>query len=212
MVSDRPHANRTLLSNSAPVPPPLCTFSGEFLRAGRPYESPKVGGNAFACLAQSTGAVKEMMESSEYNDLKIWDLSTAVISPLLTVHSSTLDARASPSQDVPASPAGQSERLVVLPDMPNVLDRRVSIRPRHSPNFARLHQEGYVSWAGPMFEEHVDADISKRPFKGSVMVVNESNWGGFMSKVQSDIYVKEKIWDMEKASFIPFRTLMRRLQ
>lgn len=63
-----------------------------------------------------------------------------------------------------------------------------------------------------MFEEHVDADISKRPFKGSVMVVNESNWGGFMSKVQSDIYVKEKIWDMEKASFIPFRTLMRRLQ
>lgn len=69
MVSDRPHANRTLLSNSAPVPSPLCTFSGEFLRAGRPYESPKVGGNAFACLAQSTGAVKEMMESSEYNDL-----------------------------------------------------------------------------------------------------------------------------------------------
>lgn len=69
LVSDRPHANRIPLSDPDPVPPPLCTFSGEFLRAGRPYESPKVGGNAFACLAQSSGAVKEMMEASVYNEL-----------------------------------------------------------------------------------------------------------------------------------------------
>lgn len=28
------------------------------------------------------------------------------------------------------------------------LSRRLEIRPRHSPNFVRLHNEGYVSWAG----------------------------------------------------------------
>ncbi|KAF5019115.1 hypothetical protein F66182_8884 [Fusarium sp. NRRL 66182] len=99
------------------------------------------------------------------------------------------------------------ERLVILPDMPNVLARRVEIRPRHSPNFLRLHNEGYVSWAGPVFEKHVDADISKRPFKGSVMVVNESSWDGFMGKVEADPYIKERIWDLEKTKFIPFRTL-----
>ena len=65
---------------------------------------------------------------------------------------------------------------------------------------------------GPIFEEHVDTDVTKRPFKGSVMVVNDNNWGDFMQKVQSDIYIKEGIWDLEKASFIPFRTLMRRLE
>lgn len=110
------------------------------------------------------------------------------------------------------------------------LARRVEIRPRHSPNFVRLHNEGYVSWAGassslkrrtlrdtahagllgPIFDEHLDTDISKRPFKGSVMVVNEESWEGFIQKVQSDPYIKENIWDLEKAQCIPFCTLMRR--
>ncbi|KAF4438954.1 YCII-related domain protein [Fusarium austroafricanum] len=91
--------------------------------------------------------------------------------------------------------------------MPNVLARRVEIRPHHSPNFLRLHNEGYVLWAGPIFDKHIDADISKRPFKGSVMVVKESNWDGFMGKVKTDIYIKESIWDLKKTKFIPFRTL-----
>ncbi|KAF5020408.1 hypothetical protein F66182_7570 [Fusarium sp. NRRL 66182] len=99
------------------------------------------------------------------------------------------------------------ERLVILPDMPNVLARRVEIRPRHSPNFLRLHNEGYVSWAGPVFDQHVDADISKKPFKGSVMVINEGSWKGFMEKVGTDIYIKESIWDLKRTQFIPFRTL-----
>lgn len=60
---------------------------------------------------------------------------------------------------------------------------------------------------GPIFEKHIDADITKRPFKGSVMVVNEQSWDGFMEKVQTDMYIKERIWDLEKTKFIPFRTL-----
>ncbi|KAK9418681.1 putative YCII-related domain-containing protein [Seiridium unicorne] len=212
LVSDRPHADRTRAFEVDPVPT-ACTFSGECLEAGGPREQPKVVGNAFTCMAESVDAVREMMQVSEYNKKDIWDLSSIVISPLLTVHSSNLppgsllqDADEKPSSSV----SKELERLVVLPDMPNVLARRVEIRPRHSPNFVRLHDYGYVSWAGPIFEEHIDADISKRPFKGSVMVVNDNDWSGFMEKVKSDIYVKERIWDMDKASFIPFRTLMRR--
>lgn len=60
---------------------------------------------------------------------------------------------------------------------------------------------------GPIFDKHVDVDITKRPFKGSVMVVNEKSWDGFMEKVQTDMYIKERIWDLEKTKFIPFRTL-----
>jgi hypothetical protein len=60
---------------------------------------------------------------------------------------------------------------------------------------------------GPIFDKHVDVDITKRPFKGSVMVVNEQSWDGFMEKVQTDMYIKERIWDLEKTKFIPFRTL-----
>ncbi|KAK6075815.1 hypothetical protein SCUP234_07616 [Seiridium cupressi] len=115
-------------------------------------------------------------------------------------------AARSPHQGIPNAP----EHLVILPDKPNVLARRVLIRPSHSPNFVRLHNEGYVSWAGPMFDAHVDKEVSQRPFKGSVMVVNEGSWDGFMDKVRSDPYVKEGIWDMENTAFIPFRTLVRR--
>ncbi|KAJ5199432.1 hypothetical protein N7491_000010 [Penicillium cf. griseofulvum] len=101
-----------------------------------------------------------------------------------------------------------SELLVVFPDMPNVLERRIKIRPRHSPNFVRLHNEGYVSWAGPLFEKHVNETIH-RPFKGSAMVVNEEVKDGLMEKLASDIYVKEKVWDVENALVVPFRTIMR---
>jgi len=43
------------------------------------------------------------------------------------------------------------------------------------------------------------------------MVVNETDWRGFMQTVGSDIYIKEGIWDLDKTLFIPFRTLWRRL-
>lgn len=63
---------------------------------------------------------------------------------------------------------------------------------------------------GPVFDAHVDSEVSQRPFKGSVMVVNEASWNGFMGRVASDPYVKEGIWDMKNTAFIPFRTLVRR--
>lgn len=61
---------------------------------------------------------------------------------------------------------------------------------------------------GPLFEKHVSKDV-QRPFKGSAMVVNERNKDGFIQKIASDVYVKEGIWDLEKAQVIPFRTTMR---
>lgn len=50
----------------------------------------------------------------------------------------------------------------------------------------------------------------QRPFKGSAMVVNDQSREGIAKKIASDIYVQERIWDLEKAQIIPFRTVMRR--
>ena len=61
---------------------------------------------------------------------------------------------------------------------------------------------------GPLFEKHVNSTI-QRPFKGSAMVVNEEVKEGLMEKLASDIYVKEKVWDVENALVVPFRTIMR---
>ncbi|KAK8104651.1 uncharacterized protein PG998_011684 [Apiospora kogelbergensis] len=214
MVSDRPGAARGKVARADPVPF-SCTFFGETLSpSARSGQAPQVVGNAFACLAPSDGAIEQMMEKSTYGQENIWDLKSTSISPLFTVHSSNFPSpppTGTEQTTVQRSSSGGPEHLVVFPDSPNVLERRVAIRPRHSPNFVRLHNEGYVSWAGPVFEKHVDADISKRPFKGSVMVVNEGSWEALMERLKSDPYIQEKIWDLGKTSFIPFRTIMRQL-
>jgi uncharacterized protein len=159
---------------------------------------------------------------------------------------------------VPRSPDAL-EWLVVIPDRPNVvsrikrpfsrlapyqppksmyspcpkLERRVTVRPKHSLNFAKLHQEGYVSWAGkfvplpifqerrtrwadmrlrhegPLFENHVE-NGRPRPFKGSAMVVNDQSKEAVLKTIGSDVYVREGVWDLEKALVLPVRTIMRR--
>ncbi|RAL06661.1 uncharacterized protein BO97DRAFT_287926 [Aspergillus homomorphus CBS 101889] len=122
---------------------------------------------------------------------------------------------ASVSSASSSSPAGAAapeprEWLVLFPDMPNVLDRRLEIRPRHSPNFVRLHKEQWVTWAGPVFEKHTFPGNPRRPFKGSVMVINDVGKEQIWERLKSDPYIQEKIWDLENARVIPFVTNMRR--
>ncbi|KAL3433436.1 hypothetical protein BDV09DRAFT_171969 [Aspergillus tetrazonus] len=111
---------------------------------------------------------------------------------------------------VPAPAAAPREWLVLFPDMPNVLDRRLEIRPRHSPNFVRLHKEQWVTWAGPIFEKHTFPGNPRRPFKGSVMVVNDVGKEQIWERLKSDPYIQERIWDLDNARVIPFVTNMRR--
>jgi len=41
------------------------------------------------------------------------------------------------------------------------------------------------------------------------MVVSEQSWGDFMKRIESDMYVRNGIWDFSKTQFLPFRTVMR---
>ncbi|CRG88162.1 hypothetical protein PISL3812_05189 [Talaromyces islandicus] len=120
--------------------------------------------------------------------------------------SKILNSAASAVQNPPVR-----EWLVLFPDSPGVLSRRLEIRPRHSPNFVRLHNEGWVSWAGPVFEKHTFPGNPRRPFKGSVMVVNDVSKEAIWERLKGDPYVQEKIWDMDKAQVIPFVTSFRKM-
>ncbi|CAI7584776.1 unnamed protein product [Penicillium manginii] len=120
------------------------------------------------------------------------------------------------------------EWLVILPDNTQ-LARRIAIRPQHSPNFVRLHKEGYVSWAvsmapicldslelsaetnkGPIFARpFVKGAVENRPFVGSVMIVNDTDPEAIRAKLKLDIYTQERIWDWENAEILPFHTLER---
>jgi len=86
-VFDFSSANRSRITEPDRVLP-LSSFFGECLSSTSP--NAVVTGNAFACQARDVEAVKTMMQESVYCRERIWDLSTASISPLLTVHSSKL--------------------------------------------------------------------------------------------------------------------------
>jgi uncharacterized protein YciI len=121
------------------------------------------------------------------------------------------------------------EWLVIIPDKPGVvcdaglkrienatdllsqLPRRIAIRPKHSPNFVRLHNEGYVSWAGPVFSEPCIRNKAKedRPFMGSIMVVNDESPEKIYEKLRTDPFIQEGIWDWEKVEILPFKTATR---
>ncbi|KAH9205633.1 hypothetical protein DL95DRAFT_397467 [Leptodontidium sp. 2 PMI_412] len=106
-----------------------------------------------------------------------------------------------------AAPAKTSEWLVILADNPGVLERRIQIRPVHSKAFVKLHETGFVSWAGPVFKEHVSQGI--RPFIGSVMVVNAESREKVQETLKNDIFVKEGIWDWAGVKILPFKTTVR---
>lgn len=66
---------------------------------------------------------------------------------------------------------------------------------------------GLTRYAGPLFEKHVRNGT--RPFKGSVMVVTEEDTRSLLSRIESDIYVREGVWNLNQARIMPFRTLLR---
>ncbi|KAJ5874367.1 uncharacterized protein N7529_002797 [Penicillium soppii] len=68
------------------------------------------------------------------------------------------------------------------------LARRIAIRPKHSPSY------------GP---------VENRPFVGSVMIVNNTDAESIRSKLKSDIYTQEGIWDLENSENLPFHMLER---
>ncbi|KAK0123959.1 hypothetical protein ONS95_008947 [Cadophora gregata] len=104
-------------------------------------------------------------------------------------------------------PVKTTEWLVILADKPGVLERRIQIRPVHSKAFVKLHETGFVSWAGPVFKEHVSQGI--RPFIGSVMVVNAESPEKVRETLKQDVFVKEGIWDWAGVKIFPFRTTVR---
>ena len=109
IVWDKPHADRTKVLGPA-FNSPFFSFAGEMLDAqpsGPTQEARvKVRGNCFACHARNIEDVKQKMRlTSYYKEVSrsntfiiflliraiiqdIWDISTAQVSPLETVHTS----------------------------------------------------------------------------------------------------------------------------
>lgn len=88
------------------------------------------------------------------------------------------------------------------------LQRRYEIRPRHHVNFRRLHNEGHVTFAGPVFTQPCvkNPEGEDRPFMGSVMVLRDVTRDNIYKLLESDLFIQEGIWDWENVKIFPFQS------
>lgn len=79
----------------------------------------------------------------------------------------------------------------------------MDVRPRHIENAATNNQKGILKLAGAMVEDFVP--VGQVPnFKGSVLLVAADTKEECLEILNADVYVKNNVWDMDKAQILPF--------
>ncbi|EWC45860.1 hypothetical protein DRE_04867 [Drechslerella stenobrocha 248] len=108
-----------------------------------------------------------------------------------------------------SAPATQNEWLVILPDKPDAVDRRLAVRPQHLKAALARAEEGTINFGGIMLHEHM-VDGEKPKFKGSIMLLQVPTKEDVLEIIKSDIYVENDVWDLEKMEIHPFRSALRK--
>lgn len=102
------------------------------------------------------------------------------------------------------------EWLIVIPDQPGKLEKRMAVRPKHIEALKKGQLEG--SWRmGGAYLEDVCLNQNEEPLRilGSAMIVKASSREEVLKKLKDDIYAQENIWDFEKVQIHPFKCAFR---
>ncbi|ELQ42864.1 hypothetical protein OOU_Y34scaffold00192g50 [Pyricularia oryzae Y34] len=88
------------------------------------------------------------------------------------------------------------EWLVVIPDLPGVLDKRFIVRPQ---------------FIGALLDEvPKDDDPASLKMSGSTLVAVASSREEIMEVLKADPYAKEGVWDLDKVQMWPFKCAFRK--
>jgi len=100
------------------------------------------------------------------------------------------------------------EWLIIVPDFPEVLQKRLSVRGNH---LAGLKQDPENFWqlGGAMLEEPVVEGETPK-MKGSAMLCVAATKEEVLERMKRDIYVEGGVWDFEKIQVIPFKSAVRK--
>lgn len=102
------------------------------------------------------------------------------------------------------------EWLVVVPDFPGVLAKRMEVRPQHFAELKANVDSGKYQMGGAVLEEvPVDDQPSSMKMNGSTIVVVAESKEEILSILRDDVYAKSGVWDVEKAQMWPFKCAFR---
>lgn len=100
------------------------------------------------------------------------------------------------------------EWLVIIPDKPNSLQKRLAARPLHLEKIQPRIKTGEVVFGGATLDEQPAVDGTPE-MNGSVMLMKADTEQEVRAVVESDEYTKNDVWDLEKLQIIPFRCAIR---
>lgn len=108
----------------------------------------------------------------------------------------------------PAMSTPTKEWLVIIPDKPNSLQKRLAARPLHLEKIKPRIETGEVVFGGATLDEQPAVDATPG-MNGSVMLMKADTEQEIRALVEGDEYTKNDVWDVEKLQIIPFRCAIR---
>ena len=108
-----------------------------------------------------------------------------------------------------SSPAQKQEYIVILPDKPHSLQKRLEVRPDHLKAMKPKVESGLFTFGGSYFDEHPSSGETP-DMKGSVMLAQAGSREEVMELLQNDIYSTSGVWDLSKVQIHAFRSALRR--
>ncbi|KAF4334791.1 hypothetical protein FBEOM_11378 [Fusarium beomiforme] len=137
------------------------------------------------------------------NSRLAFSLSRASIVPRFT----TVRTMASSSVTVPP---GKYEFLVVVPDKPNVREKRLEVRGIHFKNMTPNVENGSWKMGGAILNSvPKDDSVDSLDFAGSTLVCIAESVEEVRDQLSKDIYATSGVWDMDKVQIYPFKAAFR---
>ncbi|KAH8893512.1 hypothetical protein GQ53DRAFT_745761 [Thozetella sp. PMI_491] len=109
-----------------------------------------------------------------------------------------------------ASAARKFEFLVVIPDVPGMLEKRLEVRSKHFEGLTPNIESGTFKMGGAVLNSvPKDDEASSLDFAGSTLVLVAESKEEVLETLKKDIYAKSGVWDLEKAQIWPFKCAFR---
>ncbi|KAL3963215.1 hypothetical protein ACCO45_000219 [Purpureocillium lilacinum] len=114
------------------------------------------------------------------------------------------------SSAVAAAAPRKFEFLVIVPDKPGTLEKRLEVRPQHFKNMTPHVESGAWKMGGALLNSVPgDDDATKFDFMGSTLVCIAESKEAVLEQLRQDIYNTSGVWDTEKAQIYPFKCAFR---
>ncbi|PBP21733.1 YCII-related domain protein [Diplocarpon rosae] len=98
-----------------------------------------------------------------------------------------------------ASAPEKFEWLVIMPDQPGKLAKRMEVRPDHFEGLKAGVDRGFWKMGGALLEE-VPKDGDGLKIQGSAMVALASSKEEVIEQLKADTYARNEVWDFSKVS------------